>query len=153
MSEMLSPHFSLAELTSSDTAVRRGIDNSPSAEAMSALLRTATGLEGVRALLGVPVLVSSGYRSKALNELVGGQPASQHTKGEAADFTAPLFGSPEAIVTRLVKSALAFDQLILEFASSKSGGWVHVSFTAQPRRQALVIDHNGTRLFTTPYTD
>lgn len=146
--EMLSPHFSLAELTSSDTAVRRGIDNSPSAEAMSALLRTATGLEGVRALLGVPVLVSSGYRSKALNELVGGQPASQHTKGEAADFTAPLFGSPEKIVARLVKSALAFDQLILEFDR-----WVHVSFTAKPRRQALVIDRSGTRLFTTPYTD
>lgn len=145
MTEMLSPHFSLSEMTSSDTAVRKGIDNRPTPEAMAALVRTATGLEGVRALLGVPVLVSSGYRSRDLNELIGGQPLSQHCKGEAADFTAPLYGTPEQIATRLVKSSLAFDQLIVEF-----GRWVHCSFTATPRRQALVIDHTGTRLFTIP---
>lgn len=146
--EMLSPHFSLAELTASDTAARKGIDNTPPPAAMTALVRTAIGLEGVRALLGVPVLVSSGFRSRELNKLVGGQPLSQHTKGEAADFTAPLYGSPEKIATRLVKSALAFDQLIVEFDR-----WVHVSFTATPRRQALVIDKLGTRLFKIPATD
>jgi hypothetical protein len=145
MTDMLSPHFSLSELTHSDTATRKGINNTPPPAAMSALLRTATGLEGVRALLGVPVLVSSGFRCRELNELVGGQPLSQHTLGQAADFTAPLYGDPEKIAVRLIKSGLAFDQLLVEF-----GRWVHCSFTATPRRQALVIDHSGTRLFTIP---
>lgn len=139
---MLSPHFSLEELTASDTAARKGIDNTPTPEARAALVRTATGLEAIRALLGAPVLVSSGYRCPALNKLVGGQPNSQHMRGEAADLIAPQFGPPEAIVKRLV-GALAYDQLILEF-----GRWVHVSFADKPRRQVLVIDAKGTRPWT-----
>ena len=145
MTEMLSPHFSLAELTASDTAARKGINNTPGPDALAALVRTATGLEGVRALLGVPVLVSSGFRCRELNELVGGQPMSQHTLGQAADFTAPLYGDPEKIAVRLIKSGLAFDQLIVEY-----GRWVHCSFALSPRRQALVIDSAGTRLFKEP---
>lgn len=139
---MLSPHFSLEELTASDTAARKGIDNTPTLEARAALVRTALGLETLRALLGAPLLVSSGYRSPALNKLVGGQPNSQHMRGEAADFTAPQFGPPEAIVKRL-DDYRVFDQLILEF-----GRWVHVSFTDKPRRQVLVIDAKGTRPWT-----
>ena len=139
---MLSPHFSLEELTASDTAARKGIDNTPPPDARAALVRTAIGLETVRALLGVPLLVSSGYRCPALNKLVGGQPASQHMRGEAADFTAPQFGPPEAIVKRL-DDYRVFDQLILEF-----GRWVHVSFTDKPRREVLVIDAKGTRPWT-----
>jgi hypothetical protein len=142
MSEMLSPHFSLAELTASDTAARLGIDNTPPPDARAALVRTALGLETVRALLGVPLLVSSGYRCPALNKLVGGQPNSQHMRGEAADFTAPQYGPPAAIVKRLDDYRM-FDQLILEF-----GRWVHVSFADKPRREVLVIDAKGTRPWT-----
>lgn len=138
MSEMLSAHFSLDELTASDTAARAGIDNTPPADVLDALRHTATGLEAVRVLLGAPLHVSSGYRSPALNKQVGGQPSSQHCKGEAADFTAPQFGTPEQIVARLVASGLAYDQVILEF-----GRWVHISFGGKQRRQALVIDKAG----------
>lgn len=139
---MLSPHFSLAELTQSDTAARRGLDNTPPPAVLAALRRTALGLEGVRTLLAAPILISSGYRSPALNTVVGGQPGSQHCKGEAADFTSPGFGTPTAIVARIVGSGLVFDQIILEF-----GRWVHISFSDIPRRQALVIDTAGTRPF------
>lgn len=139
---LLSPHFSLAELTQSDTAARKGLDNTPPPPVLAALTRTALGLEGVRTLLAAPILISSGYRSPQLNKLVGGQPASQHCKGEAADFISPAFGAPAAIVARIVGSGLAFDQVIVEF-----GRWVHISFSDAPRRQALVIDSAGTRPF------
>ena len=143
MSEMLSPHFSLAELTASDTAARQGIDNMPPPDVLETLKHTAVGLEAVRALLGAPLHVSSGYRCPALNKLVGGQPKSAHCLGEAADFVAPQFGSCEQIVARLVASGLTFDQVILEFPKSASGGWVHISFNGRIRRQALVIDKGG----------
>ncbi len=137
----LSPHFTLDELTVSQEAARRGLDNTPPAAALEALKRTAMGLESVRMRLGgAPILVSSGYRSPAVNAAVGGSKSSQHMQGEAADFTAPRFGTPRAIVDALVDSDVPYDQLILEF-----GRWVHVSFSQHPRRQALVIDTSGTR--------
>lgn len=138
MSDMLSPHFSLDELTASDTAARAGIDNTPPPDVLDNLKHTCTGLEAVRVLLGAPLHISSGYRSPALNKLVGGQANSQHTQGEAVDFTARQFGTPEQIVARLVASQLAYDQVILEF-----GRWVHISFGGKQRRQALVIDKAG----------
>jgi len=71
---------------------------------------------------------------------VNGQPASQHCRGEAVDFICPSFGPPHKIVDAIRKSAVEFDQVILEF-----GRWVHISFSGAPRMQALVIDKNGTR--------
>jgi hypothetical protein len=102
-------------------------------------------LEAVRVRLGcAPVLISSGYRSPAVNAAVGGSRNSQHMTGQAADFTAPRFGSPAEVVAALVDSGVEYDQLILEF-----GRWVHISFADQPRHQALTIDSMGTRpLFT-----
>ena len=139
---MLSPHFSLAELTASETAARKGIDNTPPEPVRAALQRTALGLEAVRSLLGAPIIISSGYRSPALNKLVGGQRNSQHLTGEAADFIAPGFGPPAAIVARIVASAVDYDQVIVEY-----GRWVHISFSDTARRQALVIDATGVRPF------
>ena len=137
----LSPHFTMAEFVVSDTAARRGIDNDPPAELLHALKRTAQGLEAVRVRLGgAPIIVTSGYRSPALNAAVGGQPSSQHTRGEAADFIAPRFGSPTEVAAALRDSGVDYDQLILEF-----GRWVHISFSQAPRHQALVIDARGTR--------
>lgn len=140
----LSDHFTLDELTFSQTAARLGLDNTPSDEVVQALTRTAHGLEMVRAYLQAPVLVSSGYRSPLVNRAVGGSPNSQHIKGEAADFTAPGFGQPEMIVRAILRSTrpIPFDQVIVEF-----GRWVHISFSKTPRRQALVIDHAGARVF------
>jgi len=139
----LSPHFSLEELTITRHA---GIDNRPPADVVTRLTRTAQGLESVRTRLGVPVIVSSGYRCPALNRAVGGQPNSQHLVGEAADFIAPAFGGPATIVSALLDCRdVDFDQLIEEHGAGAS--WVHVSFVSgrAPRRQVLMIDANGTR--------
>lgn len=137
----LSPHFTLDELTISETAERLGLSNQPGPSELAALKRTALGLEGVRVRLGgAPILVSSGYRAPAVNKAIGGSPNSQHMRGEAVDFIAPRFGSPRQIVDALADSDVPYDQVILEF-----GRWVHLSFSDRPRRQALVIDRTGTR--------
>lgn len=136
---ILSPHFTLAEFTASDTAARRGISNDPPVEVYAALKRTAQGLEAVRVRLGcAPIHITSGYRSIPLNRLVGSRDSSQHIKGEAADFIAPRFGTPSEVVAALRDSGVEYDQLILEF-----GRWVHVSFSDKPRHQALQIDAGG----------
>jgi zinc D-Ala-D-Ala carboxypeptidase len=137
----LSPHFTLDEFTVSQTAARRGIDNRPPLEVIENLKRVALGLEGIRILLGVPIIISSGYRSPALNKAVGGAKTSQHVTGEAVDFTAPGFGSPRHVVDRIVDAGIEFDQCIVEFDS-----WVHCSFVKNSaRRMALIIDRDGTR--------
>ncbi|MEN9626857.1 MAG: hypothetical protein RJA10_83 [Pseudomonadota bacterium] len=92
--EMLSTNFALAEFTESQTASRRGIDNVPDAVTQRHLKRLADTLEVVRTLLGnVPIRISSGYRSPALNKAVGGSKNSAHMKGLAVDFTAPRLGT------------------------------------------------------------
>lgn len=139
----LSPHFTLEELTLSQTAARLGLDNTPPPDVVDNLKRTAIGLELVRNLVGCPISVSSGYRSPLVNKAVGGASQSQHLTGQAADITAPGYGSPDALVRAIVGSQIPFDQVIREFDS-----WCHISFSPTPRRQALIIDHSGTRAFT-----
>ena len=140
----LSQHFTLEEMTFSETAARLGIDNTPPDDVVDTLRRTAAYLEDVRARLGVPLRISSGYRCLLLNRALRSKDTSQHVKGEAVDFVAPRFGAPRQIVDTLADSDVPFDQLILEY-----GRWVHISFSggASPRRQALVIDQDGTRGF------
>jgi zinc D-Ala-D-Ala carboxypeptidase len=138
----LSEHFTLEEFTLSQSAVRAGIDNTPTPEVL-AILKTVTapGMERVRELLGAPISISSGYRSPALNAKVGGAATSAHVKGYAVDFNCHAFGAPLAVAQDLAECALGFDQLIHEF-----GTWVHISFEPRPmRRQLLTIDHQGTR--------
>ncbi len=137
----LSPHFTLAEMTVSQEAARRGLDNTPPPDIVEALRRTCLGLEAVRVRLGcAPIIVSSGYRSPAVNAAVGGSKSSQHMTGQAADIICPAFGGPTEVAAALRDSGIEYDQLILEF-----GRWVHISFAPKPRRQALIIDRAGTR--------
>ncbi len=126
-------HFTLDELTRSRTAEDLGIDNTPPVQLNAALVQTLCGLERVRAYLGEPIFISSGYRSPLLNKSVGGEETSQHLKGEAVDFRAPGFGTPEEVVKALKPAVkiLGVDQLILE------PGWVHMSFSTAPRYQVL----------------
>ncbi len=139
----LSEHFTLDEFTHSQVAIRIGASNDPPLELLPNLKRTAQGLEAVRELLGgLPIHVSSGYRSPMVNNMVGSKPSSQHLLGQAVDFTCPAFGTPEQIMRRIVSSGIEYDQCLLEFNS-----WVHISFNEKPRRQALVIDRNGTRSY------
>ena len=140
----LTEHFTLEELTASDIADRHGIDNTPTSPLILTNLKIlAEGLEHVREVLGRPVIVNSGYRSTMVNTLVGSKPTSQHTKGLAADFICPAFGTPKDIVKKIVSSDIKYDQVILEFDR-----WVHISFCEEgykPRKQALIIDNKGTR--------
>lgn len=145
---LLSPHFTLEELTHSELALRLGVDNTPPPAIVERLRRTAESMEQVRALLGCRIFVSSGFRSERVNVLVGGSPTSQHCKGEAVDFTAPAFGTPRAICQELVAGGIDFDQLIYE------GAWVHVSFVGDraPRRvvrTAHFPKREGERLYYT----
>lgn len=138
----LSPHFTLRELTDSATARTRGLSNAPNAAELANLQRLAAVLEDVRRLLGNhPILVSSGFRSTAVNGAVGGAPNSAHRLGLAADFTCPAFGPPIEVCRAIADSSIPFDQVINEY-----GRWVHFGLSAgQPRRQVLTIDANGTR--------
>lgn len=136
----LSPHFTLEELTVSQAAARAGLDNTPPPEMVDALRRTAQLLEQVRALLGKPILVSSGYRAPQVNRAVGGAANSAHMLGCAADFSCPAFGSPLEVAREIAQSDIVFDQLIHEFRA-----WVHIAWSPQPRRMVLTIDAAGTR--------
>lgn len=127
----LTKNFSLWELCRSDYAIRKGLNNNPDPDTIERLKFLASGLQEVRDLLKVPMLITSGYRSPKVNSAVGGSITSQHMKGEAADFVAPGFGTARDICEALVKSPIKFDQLIEE------GDWVHVSFTETPRRSVL----------------
>jgi hypothetical protein len=137
----LSPHFTVAELSVSNTGARAGLRNTPVGDALTNLSRLANTLEQVRALLyGAPILVSSGYRSPAINALIGGSPSSAHMRGLAADFIAPKFGRPKAIAETIRGSSIQFDQLIFE------GTWVHLGLAekaAVPRRQVLTAVFGG----------
>lgn len=142
----LSQHFTLAELTRSATAQRLGLDNTPPPELLPRLVRTAEMLERIRATVGVPVIVTSGYRCPELNKAVGSRSTSDHTQGHAADIVAPGFGTPAEVARLLAPlvSVLGIGQLILEQVGGKS--WVHVS-TYEPERainRIITVTDAGT---------
>ena len=131
MPRMLSKNFSLDELTFSQTASRKKINNTPDAATLSNLKRLAEALEEVRSSLrNTPIFISSGYRSPALNKAVGGSSKSTHMIGLAADFTAPHYGTVLATAKAVAKSGIVFDQVIFEY-----GRWVHLGL-AESSKQA-----------------
>ena len=133
----LTEHFSLAELVASQVATRKGIDNAPGPAIIANLTRLAALLEQVRALVGGPITVSSGYRSPALNRAVGGAASSAHVLGLAADISTNKL-APKALALLIRQSGIVFDQLIYE------GTWVHIALSAgAPRRQVLTAKFVG----------
>lgn len=127
----LTEHFTVEELVASQLAARRRLDNRPGPAELANLHRVAAVLEQIRALVGGPVTISSGYRSPAVNAAVGGARNSAHLQGLAADITAPGL-TPKALAALIRDSDIQFDQLIYE------GTWVHVGLSAAaPRRQVL----------------
>ena len=128
----LTQHFTLDELTFSPTAERQKIKNTPSLEAVAHMTTLAEGLEKVRALLGGPIRISSGYRSPELNAAIRGARNSAHMDGYAADFTCPSFGSPREVVRAIAASVIEFDQCIVE-----CDAWIHMSFDPMMRRMVL----------------
>jgi hypothetical protein len=151
---LLTPHFSLEELIKSDTALRLGIENKPTALVQANLSKLAYGLETVRAVLGNPIHVNDAYRCEALEKVLARADylgwcklhkrtiddaswaeyfaGKQHPKGYAADFVCPAFGTPEQIVKAIVASGIVFDKVIME------GTWVHISFAPAAREIAMI---------------
>ena len=140
----LTPHFTLEELTASETAERNGWDNSPNDQELANLTRLADFLEQVKVVLnGKPIMISSGLRTKKVNDAVGSRDTSQHRIGCAADFRVPGM-TPDQVVKAIVASGIGYDQIIREFDR-----WTHISVPnsvdTSPRKQALIIDKAGTR--------
>lgn len=146
----LSEHFTLEELTSSQIASRNGFDNTPSDFEIANLTRLCKLLESVRALFNQSMTITSGYRSKKVNDSVGSKDTSQHRIGCAADFRISGL-SNRLIVEKCIEAKIPYDQIILEFDNGNGGGWVHISVedseARPPRRQSLIIDRSGTRSF------
>jgi len=139
----LTPHFSLEELTFTE---HREFDNIPNESEIKNLKRLAQFLEMVKEQLdNKPIMINSGFRSEALNRSLGSKDSSQHRVGCAADLRVPGM-TPDEVVKAIIASGLPFDQVIREFDR-----WTHVSVpndpAGQPRRQALIIDKAGTRLY------
>jgi hypothetical protein len=138
----LSKHLSLAEVTRSDSAKRKGISNQPTAEHLENFKKLAEKVfEPIRTHFGVPIHISSGYRSKELNAAIGGSLTSQHCQGEAIDIDmdGSASGVTNADVFKYIKENLDFDQMIWEFGTDKNPDWVHVSYesTGKQRKQIL----------------
>jgi hypothetical protein len=142
----LTPHFTLDELTASESAERNGWDNSPNDAELENLKRLADFLEQVKVVLGgKPVMINSAFRSKKVNDSVGSRDTSQHRIGCAADIRVPGM-TPDEVVRKIIASGISYDQVIREFDR-----WTHISIPnsvdTSPRKQALIIDKAGTRQF------
>lgn len=127
----LSKNFSLSEFTKSNTASRRGIDNNPTAEHIHNLVDLCENvLQPLRDAVGVPIRITSGYRSEALNEAIGGSKTSDHSFGRAADCELWIDGYEDnAKLFNLVKSLdLDFYQMIWEFGDDEQPNWVHIAY-------------------------
>jgi len=144
---MLSENLSVAEFSKSDTAKRKGIDNTPKGVHLEAAKELAQNIfQPIREHFATPIFLSSGYRSDALNKAVGGSKTSQHCKGEAMDIDMDGKGSPtNAEIFNYIKDNLPFDQLIWEFGNDKAPDWVHVSYKkgGPQRGQILTAKRNS----------
>ena len=151
----LTKHFTLAEFTASDTATRRGIDNSLPDALRPAAVQTCELMERIRSALSrlagrdIPIVVTSGYRSAVLNAAIGSGPGSDHPRAMAVDFKAPAFGTPFQVASALAPlvSELDIGQLIHEF-----GSWVHVS-SRRPTKDVnriITISARGTEVGVRP---
>lgn len=135
--------FTLEEMTVSQTAARYGIDNEPTGVVLENLEENAKNMVRVRRLLGnKPIIVSSGYRSAAVNSIIGGSKTSAHMLGWSTDFTCPGFGTPLQVAKAIAESDIMddVDQLIHEYNS-----WVHISWDPRNRKQKLTINKDGTK--------
>jgi hypothetical protein len=151
----LSNYLSLAEVTRSDTAKRKGISNEPTAEHLENLKTIAVDVfDKVREYFGVPIFVSSGYRSAALNKAIGGSATSDHNLGRALDLDQDGHGNgvTNADVFKFIKDNLEFDQLIWEFGTDKNPDWVHVGYRkGANRKQILKAVRDGGKTKYVPY--
>ena len=137
----LSRNLTLAEYTKSNTADRRGIDNSvPDYLIPSAVALAENIFQPMREHFGSPIYLSSGFRSDALNEAIGGSKTSQHSKAEAMDIDMDYRKGPEnEDIFYYIKDNLPFDQLIWEFGTEQRPNWVHVSYNPDGEQRGQIL--------------
>ena len=143
----LSTHLDLSEVIRSDSAKRNGISNMPTKEHIANFMLLAEKIfEPVREHFGVPIRISSGYRSKELNAITkGASTTSQHCKGQAIDIDNDGTTITNKQIFDYIKDNLPFDQLIWEFGNEDNPDWVHVSYVPNGRKQILkAFKMNGT---------
>ena len=129
---ILTKHFKLEEMIFSEYAIRNNIDNTPSQDIIDALRDTCMKvIEPLRIGIGKPIKITSGYRSKELNKLIGGSKTSQHCLGQAVDIQVQGI-STEDLFQKIIELKLPYDQIIQEFDS-----WVHCSYRENPRGEKL----------------
>jgi len=132
----LSENLTIKEVTKSATAIKHGISNEPSIEHLENLKAIAENIfQPARVHFGVPIAVTSGYRSQELNKIIGGSSRSQHSKGEALDLDADVYGgiTNKQLFDYLIDHT-DFDQLIWEFGDDQNPDWVHVSYKKEGNR-------------------
>ncbi len=145
----LGNYFWLSEMTRSQTALRRGIDNSPNEEEIQNLRDLVYYiLDPIREGFRLPVTVNSGFRCQELNAALGSKSTSQHTQGKAADIE--IVNIDNLMLAKWIRDNMDFDQLILEFhtVGDPRSGWVHISWDSKEtnRRQVLTINRNGVSI-------
>ena len=136
----LSKNLALSEVTRSETAKRRGISNMPTPEHIENFKKLAENVfQPIRDHFGVPIRISSGYRSKELNAAIGGSSSSQHCKGEAIDIDMDGTTVTNKQIFDFVKANINFDQMIWEFGTDANPDWVHVSYNSDgPQRKQIL---------------
>ena len=127
-------YFKLIEFTRSATAKKLGIENNPSAEAICNIKKLVKNvLDPAREYLEMPIVITSGYRSRRVNDIVGGVPSSQHCTGHAADISTSVYYMEKLF--NYIKNALIYDQLIYY----KDKGFIHVSYVSHRKNRMQVI--------------
>lgn len=150
----LSKHLLLAEVMRSESAKRLGISNMPTPQHIENFKKLAENVfEAIRNHFNIPIHISSGYRSQALNAAIGGSLTSQHCKGEAIDIDMDGTAITNKQVFDYIKDNLNFDQLIWEFGSASNPDWVHVSYNAsgKQRKEVLKASKSGSKTVYSPY--
>lgn len=136
----LSKNLALAEVIRSETAKRKGISNMPTPQHIENFKKLAENVfQPIREHFGVPIHISSGYRSKALNTVVGGSLSSQHCSGEAIDIDMDGTSITNKQIFDFIKENLNFDQMIWEFGTDTNPDWVHVSYESSGKQRKQIL--------------
>ena len=141
MTNKISKHISYKEGTYSQTALRRGLDNTPNEEQLKCMKEVAENLfEPLREWVGGPIKINSFFRGEPVNTAIGGSKYSQHMKGQAIDIDDTFRHKTNAEMYHYIKDNLDFDQMIWEFGDDKNPNWVHISLVShRPNRKKLTI--------------
>ena len=141
MTNKISKHISYKEGTYSQTALRRGLDNTPNEEQLKCMKEVAENLfEPLREWVGGPIKINSFFRGEPVNTAIGGSKYSQHMKGQAIDIDDTFGHKTNAEMYHYIKDNLDFDQMIWEFGDDKNPNWVHISWVShRPNRKKLTI--------------